>query len=159
MPPDRGRCPPVGAGVGTRGGREQARERDGERRAHAHAPPAPVRPHRDGYECDPAGGPGTWPVSLRARLGRRASDSASAMSTMTTSRLLSLNVGMPRDVEWEGRVVHTGIWKDPVEGRRMVRRLNIDGDGQGDTAGHGGPNRAVFVYQLDSYRYWCTSSS
>jgi ferredoxin-NADP reductase/MOSC domain-containing protein YiiM/ferredoxin len=73
---------------------------------------------------------------------------------MTTGRLASLNVGMPRDVEWEGRVVHTGIWKDPVEGRRMVRRLNVDGDGQGDTAGHGGPNRAVFVYQLDSYRYW-----
>jgi ferredoxin-NADP reductase/MOSC domain-containing protein YiiM/ferredoxin len=73
---------------------------------------------------------------------------------MTTSRLVSLNVGMPRDVEWDGRIVHTGIWKEPVEGRRMVRRLNIDGDGQGDTAGHGGPNRPVFVYQLASYRYW-----
>jgi ferredoxin-NADP reductase/MOSC domain-containing protein YiiM/ferredoxin len=73
---------------------------------------------------------------------------------MTAGRLVSLNVGMPRDVEWEGRIVHTGIWKDPVEGRRMVRRLNIDGDGQGDRAGHGGPNRAVFVYQLDSYRHW-----
>jgi ferredoxin-NADP reductase/MOSC domain-containing protein YiiM/ferredoxin len=71
-----------------------------------------------------------------------------------TPRLLSVNVGMPRDVEWEGRTVHTGIWKDPVEGRRMVRRLNIDGDGQGDKAGHGGPNRPVFVYQIDSYRYW-----
>ena len=69
-------------------------------------------------------------------------------------RLLSLNVGMPRDVEWEGRTVHTGIWKDPVAGRRTVRRLNIDGDGQGDLAGHGGVNRAVFVYQQASYRYW-----
>jgi ferredoxin-NADP reductase/MOSC domain-containing protein YiiM/ferredoxin len=69
-------------------------------------------------------------------------------------RLLSLNVGMPRDVEWQGRTVHTGIWKEPVDGRRMVRRLNVDGDGQGDVGGHGGPNRAVFVYQLESYRYW-----
>src|SRR5215212_11597801 len=72
----------------------------------------------------------------------------------SAGRLLSLNVGMPRDVEWEGRIVHTGIWKDSVDGRRMVRRLNVDGDGQGDTGGHGGVNRAVFVYQIDSYRYW-----
>jgi ferredoxin-NADP reductase/MOSC domain-containing protein YiiM len=70
------------------------------------------------------------------------------------SRLLSVNVGLPRDVEWQGRIVHTGIWKEPVDGRRMVRRLNIDGDGQGDTAGHGGERRAVFVYQIESYRYW-----
>ena len=69
-------------------------------------------------------------------------------------RLLSVNVGLPRDVEWQGRTVHTGIWKQPVEGRRMVRRLNVDGDGQGDTNGHGGEQRAVFVYQLQSYGYW-----
>jgi ferredoxin-NADP reductase/MOSC domain-containing protein YiiM/ferredoxin len=74
--------------------------------------------------------------------------------TTAAGRLLSVNVGMPRDVEWEGRVVHTGIWKESVDGRRTVRRLNVDGDGQGDTAGHGGPNRAVFVYQVESYRYW-----
>src|SRR4051794_11054226 len=61
---------------------------------------------------------------------------------------------MPRDVEWQGRTVHTGIWKDPVDGRRTVRRLNVDGDGQGDVQGHGGVNRAVFVYQTGSYRYW-----
>jgi ferredoxin-NADP reductase/MOSC domain-containing protein YiiM/ferredoxin len=73
---------------------------------------------------------------------------------MTTPRLLSLNVGMPRDIDWQGRVVHTGIWKDPVEGPRMVRRLNVDGDGQGDLNGHGGINRPVFVYQIESYRYW-----
>jgi ferredoxin-NADP reductase/MOSC domain-containing protein YiiM/ferredoxin len=72
----------------------------------------------------------------------------------STGRLLSLNVGLPRDVEWEGRIVHTGIWKDAVDGRRIVRRLNVDGDGQGDLQGHGGVNRAVFVYQIDSYRYW-----
>src|SRR3954449_13013963 len=69
-------------------------------------------------------------------------------------RLLSVNVGLPRDITWQGKTVHTGIWKTPVEGRRMVRRLNIYGDGQGDLAGHGGERRAVFVYQMDSYRYW-----
>jgi len=70
------------------------------------------------------------------------------------SRLISVNVGLPRDVSWRGATVHTGIWKLPVPDRRMVRRLNIDGDGQGDLAGHGGEHRAVMVYQLDSYRYW-----
>jgi ferredoxin-NADP reductase/MOSC domain-containing protein YiiM len=69
-------------------------------------------------------------------------------------RLLSVNVGLPRDIAWQGKTVHTGIWKAPVEGPRMVRRLNIDGDGQGDLNGHGGERRAVFVYQMDSYRYW-----
>ena len=69
-------------------------------------------------------------------------------------RLLSVNVGLPQDITWQGRTVHTAIWKVPVKGRRMVRRLNIDGDGQGDLAGHGGERRAVFVYQMDSYRYW-----
>ena len=68
--------------------------------------------------------------------------------------LLSVNVGMPRDVTWHGRTVHTAVWKKPVTGPRMVRRLNIDGDGQGDLAGHGGEQRAVFVYQIESYRYW-----
>jgi ferredoxin-NADP reductase/MOSC domain-containing protein YiiM/ferredoxin len=69
-------------------------------------------------------------------------------------RLLSLNVGLPRDVIWNGKTVHTGIWKSPVKDRRMARTLNIDGDGQGDLAGHGGEQRAVFVYQIDSYHYW-----
>jgi ferredoxin len=46
------------------------------------------------------------------------------------------------------------VWKHPVTGPRMVRRLNIDGDGQGDLAGHGGEQRAVFVYQIEAYRYW-----
>ncbi|WP_205718671.1 MOSC and FAD-binding oxidoreductase domain-containing protein [Actinomadura sp. WMMA1423] len=61
---------------------------------------------------------------------------------------------MPRDVSWEGRTVRTGIWKEPVRGPVMARRLNLDGDGQGDLAGHGGEQRAVMVYQTDSYRYW-----
>jgi MOSC domain-containing protein YiiM len=70
------------------------------------------------------------------------------------ARLLSVNVGLPRDIAWQGKTVHTAVWKEPVRGRRMVRRLNIDGDGQGDLAGHGGEHRAVFVYQIESYRYW-----
>src|SRR5664279_5889357 len=70
------------------------------------------------------------------------------------ARLLSVNVGFPLDISWEGKTVRTAVWKGPVQGRRMVRRLNIDGDGQGDLAGHGGEHRAVFVYQVDSYRYW-----
>ncbi|CDY79387.1 Flavohemoprotein (Hemoglobin-like protein) (Flavohemoglobin) (Nitric oxide dioxygenase) [Caballeronia glathei] len=70
------------------------------------------------------------------------------------ARLLSVNVGLPRDIEWKGRTVHTAIWKDPVRGRCRVRRLNLDGDGQGDLGGHGGEQRAVFVYQIDSYRHW-----
>jgi MOSC domain-containing protein YiiM len=65
-----------------------------------------------------------------------------------------VNVGLPRDIEWKGRTVHTGIWKTPVRGRCRVGRLNLDGDGQGDLAGHGGEQRAVFVYQAESYRYW-----
>ena len=69
-------------------------------------------------------------------------------------RLVSVNVGLPRDITWRGKTVHTGIWKNPTPGRVMVRRLNIDGDGQGDLGGHGGVNRAVMVYQTDSYRYW-----
>jgi ferredoxin-NADP reductase/MOSC domain-containing protein YiiM len=68
--------------------------------------------------------------------------------------LLSVNVGMPKEVSWHGQTVYTGIWKDPVAGPRMVRRLNIDGDGQGDKQGHGGEQRAVFVYQVQSYAHW-----
>jgi ferredoxin-NADP reductase/MOSC domain-containing protein YiiM len=68
--------------------------------------------------------------------------------------LLSVNVGLPRDAVWKERTVHTGVWKNPVTGRCRARRLNLEGDGQGDLAGHGGEHRAVFVYQIESYRYW-----
>ena len=68
--------------------------------------------------------------------------------------LLSVNVGMPKNVPWQGKTVHTGVWKHPVRGPVMARRLNIDGDGQGDLQGHGGEQRAVLVYQLQSYRHW-----
>ena len=71
-----------------------------------------------------------------------------------TGRLLSVNVGKPQDLNWHGRTVYTAVWKRPVEGPVQVRWLNIDGDGQGDLTGHGGENRAVFVYQIESYQYW-----
>ena len=70
------------------------------------------------------------------------------------ARLLSVNVGRPREISWRGQTVYTSVWKEPVRERRLVRRLNIDGDAQGDLAGHGCEQRAVFVYQMESYRYW-----
>ena len=70
------------------------------------------------------------------------------------AHLLSVNVGLPREIQWKGKTVRTAVWKDAVGGRRKVGRLNIDGDGQGDLQGHGGEHRAVLVYQIDSYRYW-----
>jgi MOSC domain-containing protein YiiM len=68
--------------------------------------------------------------------------------------LVSVNVGLPKNVPWQGKTVYTGVWKHPVHGAAMVRRLNIDGDGQGDLAGHGGEQRAALVYQIESYQYW-----
>ena len=73
---------------------------------------------------------------------------------MSDGRLLSVNVGLPRDITWEGETVRTAIWKEPVDGPRMVRRINIDGDDQADRKGHGGEHRAVFVYQIEAYTYW-----
>ena len=68
--------------------------------------------------------------------------------------VVSVNVGLPQDVAWQGRTVRTAVWKTPVTGRIVARRLNFDGDGQGDLQGHGGEQRAIMVYQLESYRYW-----
>src|SRR4051812_20092451 len=68
--------------------------------------------------------------------------------------VVSVNVGLPKDVAWQGRTVRTAVWKQPVAGRVFARRLNLDGDGQGDLGGHGGVNRAIMVYQLESHRYW-----
>ena len=68
--------------------------------------------------------------------------------------VVSVNVGLPQDVAWQGRTVRTAVWKTPAMGRIMARRLNLDGDGQGDLRGHGGEQRALLIYQLDSYRYW-----
>lgn len=68
------------------------------------------------------------------------------------SRLLSVNVGLPREVPWEGKLVRTAIWKSPVSRRVVARLLNLEGDGQADLKGHGGEQRAVMVYQIEVYR-------
>jgi MOSC domain-containing protein YiiM/ferredoxin-NADP reductase len=73
---------------------------------------------------------------------------------LAMSHVVSINIGLPADVSWRGKVVRTAVWKRPVSGRVMARRLNLDGDGQGDLQGHGGVHRAVMVYQVASYRYW-----
>lgn len=70
------------------------------------------------------------------------------------AQLLSVNVGLPRDVAWHGKTIQTAVWKHSVAGKQEVRRLNIEGDQQGDRVGHGGEQRAVLVYQIESYRYW-----
>jgi ferredoxin-NADP reductase/MOSC domain-containing protein YiiM/ferredoxin len=88
------------------------------------------------------------------RLSNRPRSERSADPPAVVGRLLSVNVGRPREVRWNGHTIRTSVWKDPVEGRRAVRRINIDGDEQADLAAHGGEHRAVFVYQVDSYHYW-----
>ncbi|MCZ6694684.1 MAG: MOSC domain-containing protein, partial [Bacteroidetes bacterium] len=69
-------------------------------------------------------------------------------------KLLSVNVSLPKEIEFKGKTVSTGIFKEPVKGRVKVRTLNIDGDGQADLIGHGGVFRAVYVYSYDNYAYW-----
>src|ERR1700690_2238787 len=91
---------------------------------------------------------GGWSMSSKspqAQLDRAAS---------AAGRLVSVNVGLPKDVPWHGKTGFTGVFKEPVTGPRRVGKLNVEGDGQGDLAGHGGEQRAVFVYQLGSYRHW-----
>src|SRR5262249_32010669 len=70
--------------------------------------------------------------------------------------IVSVNVGLPQDVAWQGRAVRTAVWKKPVTGRLFAGRLNLDGDGQADLRAHGGEQRALLVYQLDSYHYWAS---
>ncbi|WP_179414660.1 MOSC domain-containing protein [Mucilaginibacter sp. E4BP6] len=69
-------------------------------------------------------------------------------------KVISVNVGLPREVEWKGQKITTSIFKEPVCGKTIVRLLNLDGDGQADLNAHGGEHRAVFVYQKESYAYW-----
>ena len=69
-------------------------------------------------------------------------------------KLLSVNVSLPKEITMKGKMVRTGIFKEPVEGRVKVKTLNIEGDGQADLIGHGGPFRAVYVYSFDNYAYW-----
>ena len=73
---------------------------------------------------------------------------------MTTSRVISVNVGAVREVEWKGRVVTTGIWKHPVPGRVTLRGVNFDGDDQADRTVHGGPDKAVYAYAREDYDFW-----
>lgn len=69
-------------------------------------------------------------------------------------RIVSLNVGLPREVSWRGATVTTGIYKAPVEGRVALRKLNLDGDRQADLSVHGGEHKAVYCYPLSHYDYW-----
>ncbi|MEO8076076.1 MAG: MOSC domain-containing protein [Acidobacteriota bacterium] len=69
-------------------------------------------------------------------------------------KLISVNVGGPRAVDWHGRPVQTSIWKDPVEGRVPLRRLNLEGDQQSDLSVHGGPHKAVYLYPVEHYARW-----
>jgi MOSC domain-containing protein YiiM len=69
-------------------------------------------------------------------------------------RVVSVNVGKPRQIDWRGRDVTTGIFKSPVEGRVALRRHNLDGDAQADLSVHGGPDKAVYAYPVENYDYW-----
>ncbi len=69
-------------------------------------------------------------------------------------KLVSVNTGLPREVMWHGRSVTTAIYKQPIEGRVVLRKLNLDGDGQADLSVHGGENKAVYCYPIAHYDYW-----
>jgi MOSC domain-containing protein YiiM len=69
-------------------------------------------------------------------------------------KIVSLNVGMPREVEWHERLVTTGIFKEPVTGQVALRKLNLDGDGQADLTVHGGEYKAVYCYPVEHYAFW-----
>lgn len=69
-------------------------------------------------------------------------------------KIVSLNVGLPREVMWHGQTVTTGIFKEPVAGRVALRKLDLDGDGQADLTVHGGEYKAVYCYPLAHYEYW-----
>ena|SRR5437773_6286078 len=69
-------------------------------------------------------------------------------------KLLSVNVGLPREVEWNARTIRTSIFKAPVPGRVPVRKLNLDGDEQSDLTVHGGVDKAVYVYPSEHYAFW-----
>jgi MOSC domain-containing protein YiiM len=75
----------------------------------------------------------------------------------TPARVLSVNVGPVRDVEWRGEVVSTAIWKSPVTSRVTLRGVNFVGDDQADRTVHGGPDKAVYAYAREDYDYWRAS--
>ena len=76
------------------------------------------------------------------------------MQPASEMQVISVNVGQPREVVWKGQTVMTGIFKEPVEGRIMVRRLNLEGDRQADLTVHGGPEKAIYAYPSEYYTFW-----
>jgi MOSC domain-containing protein YiiM len=74
--------------------------------------------------------------------------------TQKTARILSVKVSLPREIEHEGQIISTGIFKEPIEGRIKLRTLNLDGDRQADLSVHGGPDKAVYTYSVEHYEYW-----
>jgi MOSC domain-containing protein YiiM len=76
------------------------------------------------------------------------------MGAMVTMKIVSINVGLPREVVWKGKIVTTGIFKEPVEGRVALRTLNLDGDRQADLSVHGGAGKAVYGYPVEHYGFW-----
>ncbi len=71
-----------------------------------------------------------------------------------TMKLISVNVSLPKEIIYHGKKFTTGIFKEPVQGRVMLRTLNLDGDGQADLRVHGGPDQAAYVYPVEHYDYW-----
>ncbi len=69
-------------------------------------------------------------------------------------KLFSVNVGLPREIQWRGKIATTGIFKEPVAGRVKVHRLNLEGDRQADLSVHGGLNKAVYAYPAEHYEFW-----
>jgi MOSC domain-containing protein YiiM len=76
------------------------------------------------------------------------------MQPLASLQVLSVNVGLPKEVVWKGRTVVTGIFKEPVAGRVAIRRLNLEGDRQADLTVHGGPDKAVYAYPAEYYSFW-----
>lgn len=69
-------------------------------------------------------------------------------------KVISVNVGLPQEIEWNGKIISTGIYKEPVDGPISLKKLNLEGDGQADLTVHGGPNMAVYVYSANHYEFW-----
>src|ERR1700722_2885415 len=69
-------------------------------------------------------------------------------------KVISVNVGLPREITWNGDQVETGIFKEPVQGQVPVKRSNLTGDKQADLSVHGGPDKAVYAYPVEHYAYW-----
>ena len=73
-----------------------------------------------------------------------------------TMKLLSINVGLPQEIDWRGETVRTSIFKAPVAGRVRVTTLNVEGDRQSDLSVHGGSDKAVYAYPSEHYAFWRT---